>query len=64
MQGFDIENFVDQLIEGEYDGRVQQTLRGLSREQLEQVALLISKRLDARDFSGTKHTGPARADWQ
>ncbi len=64
MQDFDVESFVDRLIQGEFDGRLQQMLRELSREQLERVALIISKRLDTGDFSGTKHTSPGRADWQ
>jgi hypothetical protein len=64
MDDFDIESFVDQLIEGEFDGRVQQMLRELSYEQLEAVARLISMRLDAGDFSGKKHASATPAPWQ
>jgi hypothetical protein len=43
-QAFDAAQFVQQLDKGAFDGRLHVAFRKLSREQLEQVAILLANR--------------------
>lgn len=48
---FDAENFFQMLVGGEFDQRLGEEVRKLSREQLEQVALLMAARIE-KDVAG------------
>jgi hypothetical protein len=51
---FDADGFVSALLAGAFDGKLQDELKKLSREQIEDVALLVGRRLrgDRRFESG------------
>ena len=50
---FDPGEFVSKMQSGAFDGRLHDELAKLSREQLEQVAMVLSERARIRDVAGT-----------
>jgi hypothetical protein len=46
---FNAERFLDQLNSGNLDGRLSESIGSLTAEELEQVALLMAKRLRESD---------------
>ncbi len=45
---FDAEEFVELMNRGAFEGRLTESIMGLSYEQLDQVALLMTNRLKAK----------------
>jgi len=45
-QAFDAVEFVEKLKQGAFDGRVNEVLLKLSKEQLQSVALVMARRLN------------------
>jgi hypothetical protein len=49
---FDAEEFFRSLVAGEFDQRLREKVRNLTREQLEEVALLMAGRIE-KDVANT-----------
>jgi len=65
---FKAEEFLDKLNGGTFDGRIHDELLKLSGEQLEQLAMLMSRQLSGdkppshREATGRRRLGPGPAE--